>query len=66
VTVTSGTADSTAFADAGVDIAEAEVRIDMGKAKRDHIRALLAMPRDADAWREARRPVVVASKGRRR
>ncbi|WP_176592554.1 phosphonoacetaldehyde hydrolase [Sphingobium sp. EM0848] len=39
------------FADAGVDISEAEARADMGRAKRDHIRALLAMPRIADAWR---------------
>ena len=41
------------FANVGVEITEAEARIDMGKAKRDHIRALLAMPRVADAWREA-------------
>ncbi|EJL38262.1 phosphonoacetaldehyde hydrolase [Caulobacter sp. AP07] len=39
------------FADAGVEITEAEARLDMGKAKRDHIRALLALPRVADAWR---------------
>jgi phosphonoacetaldehyde hydrolase len=42
------------FADAGVEITEAETRADMGRAKRDHIRALLAMPRVADAWRAAR------------
>lgn len=42
------------FADAGVEITEAEARADMGRAKRDHIRALLAMPRIADAWRSAR------------
>lgn len=41
------------FADAGVMISEAEARADMGRAKRDHIRALLAMPRVAAAWREA-------------
>jgi phosphonoacetaldehyde hydrolase len=40
------------FADAGVEITEAEARIDMGKAKRDHIRAILTLPRVADAWRE--------------
>lgn len=40
------------FADAGVEIEEAEARADMGRAKRDHIGALLAMPRIAAAWRE--------------
>jgi phosphonoacetaldehyde hydrolase len=40
------------FADSGVEIAAAEARADMGKAKRDHIRALLALPRVAGAWRE--------------
>jgi phosphonoacetaldehyde hydrolase len=39
------------FAEAGVEITEAEARRDMGRAKRDHIRALLAMPRVAEAWR---------------
>ncbi|WP_297508528.1 phosphonoacetaldehyde hydrolase [uncultured Caulobacter sp.] len=39
------------FADAGVEISEAEARADMGKAKKDHIRSLLAMPRVADLWR---------------
>lgn len=39
------------FAEAGVEIAEAEARADMGKAKRDHVRALLAVPRIAAAWR---------------
>jgi phosphonoacetaldehyde hydrolase len=38
------------FAEAEVEISEAETRADMGKAKRDHIRALLAMPRIADLW----------------
>lgn len=41
------------FAEAGVPISEAEARADMGRAKRDHIRAVLAMPRVAGAWREA-------------
>lgn len=39
------------FAEAGVEITEAEARADMGRAKRDHVRALLAMPRIAEAWR---------------
>lgn len=38
---------------AGVPIDEAEARADMGRAKRDHIRAILAKPRVAAAWREA-------------
>jgi phosphonoacetaldehyde hydrolase len=41
------------FAEAGIPITEAEARVDMGKAKRDHVRALLAAPRIAAAWREA-------------
>jgi len=40
------------FAEAGIAISEAEARVDMGKAKRDHVRALLAMPRIADVWAE--------------
>ncbi len=40
------------FAEAGIDISEAEARADMGKAKRDHVRALLALPRVAALWRE--------------
>lgn len=39
-----------AFAAEGVTIEEAEARADMGMAKRDHIRALLAQPRVAEAW----------------
>ena len=39
------------FAEAGVEVTEAEARVDMGRAKRDHIRALLAAPRVAEAWR---------------
>ncbi|PZR35951.1 phosphonoacetaldehyde hydrolase [Caulobacter segnis] len=39
------------FAEAGVEITEAEARRDMGRAKRDHIRALLAAPRVGEAWR---------------
>jgi phosphonoacetaldehyde hydrolase len=41
------------FEQAGVPISEAEARADMGRAKRDHIRAILAMPRVTAAWREA-------------
>jgi phosphonoacetaldehyde hydrolase len=37
----------------GVPIAEAEAREDMGRAKRDHIGALLAKPRIAAAWEAA-------------
>jgi phosphonoacetaldehyde hydrolase len=40
------------FAEAGIEITEAEARADMGKAKRDHVRALLAMPRIAGLWVE--------------
>jgi phosphonoacetaldehyde hydrolase len=40
------------FAEAGIEISEAEARADMGKAKRDHVRALLTMPRIAGLWRE--------------
>ena len=42
------------FADAGVPITEVEARADMGRAKRDHIRALLAAPRVAAAWQAAK------------
>lgn len=38
------------FAEAGIEITEAEARVDMGRAKRDHVRALLAMPRVAGLW----------------
>jgi len=39
------------FEQAGVPIDEAEARADMGRAKRDHIRAILSGPRVASAWR---------------
>jgi phosphonoacetaldehyde hydrolase len=42
------------FEQAGVPITEAEARADMGRAKRDHIRAILAMPRPRQQWRDAR------------
>lgn len=38
------------FAAAGVPVSEAEARTHMGMAKRDHIRALLGLPRVAEAW----------------
>ena len=41
------------FEHAGVPIGEAEARADMGRAKRDHIRAILAAPRVAEAWQAA-------------
>ncbi|WP_454715499.1 phosphonoacetaldehyde hydrolase [Caulobacter segnis] len=40
------------FVEAGIEISEAEARADMGKAKRDHVRALLALPRVADLWKD--------------
>jgi phosphonoacetaldehyde hydrolase len=39
------------FRKSGVAIAPAEARGPMGLAKRDHIAAILAMPRIAEAWR---------------
>jgi phosphonoacetaldehyde hydrolase len=41
------------FEQAGVAITETEARADMGRAKRDHIRAILAMPPIAAAWTAA-------------
>lgn len=38
------------FAEAGVPISESEARTHMGMAKRDHIRALLGLPRIEAAW----------------
>ncbi len=38
------------FAANGVAISEAEARAEMGRAKRDHIRLILAAPRVAAAW----------------
>lgn len=38
------------FEQAGVPVDETEARADMGMAKRDHIRALLAQPRVGAAW----------------
>jgi phosphonoacetaldehyde hydrolase len=41
------------FAGEGVEITAAEARAPMGLAKRDHIRALMNMPRIAAQWRAA-------------
>jgi phosphonoacetaldehyde hydrolase len=41
-----------AFAEFGVDITEEEARGPMGMAKREHIEAVMAMPRVQAAWRE--------------
>ena len=41
------------FARHGVTVSEAEARGPMGTAKRDHIAALAALPRVAEAWRKA-------------
>lgn len=38
------------FAKVGVPVSEAEARTHMGMAKRDHIHALLRVPRVAEAW----------------
>ena len=38
------------FADRGIEITEEEARRDMGVLKKDHIRALLGMPRIAGEW----------------
>jgi len=38
------------FATAGVPVTVAEARLSMGVAKRDHIRAILRLPRVAEAW----------------
>ncbi len=38
------------FTSHGIDLTDAEIRRDMGIAKKEHIRALLALPRIAAAW----------------
>jgi phosphonoacetaldehyde hydrolase len=43
-----------AFARRGVALSEALARRDMGKAKEDHVRALLQDPALANSWKEAR------------
>jgi phosphonoacetaldehyde hydrolase len=41
------------FAGAGIALSEAEARADMGRAKLDHLRSLLAMPAVAGRWQAA-------------
>ena len=41
------------FRRSGVEITVAEAREPMGRAKRDHIATVLAMPRVASAWQQA-------------
>lgn len=45
------------FADRGIEISEEEARRDMGILKKDHIRALLGIPRIAETWRNRYRRV---------
>ena len=52
------------FRRAGVEISAAEARGPMGRAKRDHLEALLALPRVAAAWHTQTRPA--PRPGRRR
>jgi phosphonoacetaldehyde hydrolase len=54
-----------AFAGEGVVISPAEARADMGRAKRDHVRALMAMPRIAAAWASARGAAPAEADGER-
>lgn len=42
------------FAEAGITLSEAETRRDMGLPKKDHIRAILSLPRVRDAWQTLR------------
>jgi len=42
-----------AFARRGVEISDAEARVDMGQAKADHVRAILGRAPMADRWTEA-------------
>ncbi len=42
-----------AFAQRAVAISDTQARRDMGKAKEDHVRALLADPIIAQAWEQA-------------
>jgi phosphonoacetaldehyde hydrolase len=42
------------FAQSGITLSESETRHDMGLPKKEHIRALLEMPRIGEAWRALR------------
>jgi phosphonoacetaldehyde hydrolase len=55
----------TAFAGKGVAITDTEARRDMGIAKRDHIRAILAMDRVSRAWTEAHGRAAIEADGDR-
>jgi phosphonoacetaldehyde hydrolase len=44
-----------AFAQAGINISAAQVRRDMGRAKRDHVEAILLSPEVVIAWQAAHR-----------
>lgn len=54
-----------AFAAEGVGLTAEEARRDMGRAKRDHVRALLAHPPVARAWAEAKGAAPVEADGDR-
>lgn len=43
------------FASVGIALSESEVRRDMGLPKKDHIHAILALPRIRDAWQSLRK-----------
>jgi phosphonoacetaldehyde hydrolase len=51
------------FAKAGVPVTVAEARLSMGIAKRDHIGAILALPRVAEAWMETQGSPAVEADG---
>ena len=42
------------FGEEGFALTDAEARADMGKAKIDHLRAILAAPAVAARWKEAK------------
>ncbi len=42
------------FRESGIEVTEAEARLPMGKAKIDHLREVLSMPRVAQLWSETR------------
>lgn len=43
----------TVFSEFGIEVTEAEARQPMGKAKIDHLREVIAMPRIAQLWQQA-------------
>jgi phosphonoacetaldehyde hydrolase len=42
------------FARAGIELNDAEIRRDMGLAKKEHISRILSTPRVSDAWKLVR------------